>query len=80
MAVATALIGLAFPVIQYIAAQASLFGGVNLTPEYRFEVTLKVTKCAVGQRCCARPGEPGLRQNGREHARARRLAGLHPLG
>ena len=45
--------GLAFPVIQYIAAQAPFFWGVDLTPEYRFEVTMKVTKCAVRQEDCS---------------------------
>ena len=45
--------GLVFPIIQYIAAQASLFEGVNLTPEYRLEIAMKVTKGAVGQEDCS---------------------------
>ena len=45
--------GLALPVIQDVAAQLSLFGGVDLTPEKRFELTMEMTKCAVGQEDCS---------------------------
>ena len=39
-------------VIQYIAAQASLFRGIDLTSGYRFEVTVEMTECAIGQEDC----------------------------
>src|SRR5215471_20096484 len=45
---------LALSVIQYIAAQTSLFGGFDRTPEFRFEVIMKIAKCAVGQENCSR--------------------------